>query len=68
MADGRLPPFPDDLVITPDKWRAIAFLRELALPPPHGTYHLRRWGQYTGTQLTREDYQLVETRPHRPGG
>jgi len=56
----RLPPFPNSIVELRDKWRAIAFLLSLRLPPHIATKHLRRWGQVADVPLGAADYRAVE--------
>ncbi len=65
--DGpRLPPFPNELVELRDKYRAIAFLNSLRLPPWIATKHLKRWAQVAEVQLEAGDYRAVEVFERRP--
>ncbi len=65
--DGpRLPPFPNDVVELRDKYRAIAFLNSLRLPPWIATKHLRRWGQVADVPLEAADYRAVEVFERAP--
>ncbi len=56
----RLAPFPDELLVPAAKYRAIAFLNTLQLPPWIATKHLKRWASYTDVQLEARDYRAVE--------
>lgn len=59
MADSRLSPFPDDVVLARDPERAITFLKALGLPQRYALQNLIRWGEYTGVDLTRSQLRAV---------
>jgi hypothetical protein len=64
VPDLRLSPFPDDVTLSGDKWRAIAFLRGLALPSNIAAAHLSRFARYHELQLTQADYAQVKGALH----
>lgn len=55
-----LPPFPDELLRADSKEKAIGFLRALGVPNRIAARNLRRWGQYVGVELTRDDFVRVD--------
>lgn len=56
---GRLPPWPDDLLVGEKKELALAYLRGLGLPSRVASRHLTAWGAYTGTEITRRDRAVI---------
>lgn len=61
MAEERLPPFPDELLVAEKKEQVIAFLRGQGLPSRIASWHLLRWAQVVGLSLTREDVARVRS-------
>lgn len=58
-AELRLPPLPDDIVLSGDVERAIAWIRSWWAPRYARENLLSRFAQYHGLQLTQADYRRV---------
>lgn len=68
MTSERLPPWPDELLRPDLKPQAIAWILNTGLPTRFRALHLQRWGEYTGAELTREDYYTIGRPRPREGG
>lgn len=59
VAPQRLPPFPDELLERARLGDVIRLLRWLDIPFRLAAEHLKRWGEVTGTPITRAELELL---------
>jgi hypothetical protein len=58
-AQGRFPPWPDELLDAARKDDAIKWLLQHGVPSRIAAAALQRWGAYVGAELTGADYKRV---------